>query len=35
MNIFITGATGYIGKYLINELIKLNYKIFILSRKKK
>ena len=34
MNIFITGATGYIGKYLINELIKLNCKIFILSRKK-
>tara|TARA_B110000444_G_scaffold229476_1_gene236014 strand:+ start:998 stop:1819 length:822 start_codon:yes stop_codon:yes gene_type:complete len=34
MNILITGATGYIGKHLISEIIKLNCKIFILSRKK-
>ncbi len=36
MNIFITGANGFIGKHLLNHLIKnTNLNIFILLRKNK
>ena len=34
MHIFLTGATGYIGKRLIPVLIKKNYKITCLIRNK-
>lgn len=34
MNVFITGATGFIGRYLVQELLDHNYKITILSRSK-
>lgn len=30
--ILITGATGFVGTYLTNELLKRNYKVHILSR---
>jgi len=32
MNIFITGATGFIGGYLVSELLQKNYKITFLTR---
>lgn len=36
MNIFITGANGFIGKHLLYDLIKkTNFNIFILVKKKK
>ncbi len=34
MKVFITGATGFIGGYLVEELLKHNYQIMILSRDK-
>jgi 2-alkyl-3-oxoalkanoate reductase len=34
MNIFVTGATGFIGRYLVQELLDHNYEVTILSRKK-
>ncbi len=34
MNVLVTGATGFIGKYLVEELIKHDYKVRILTRKK-
>lgn len=33
MNILVTGGTGFVGKLLINELIKNKHNIFIVSRK--
>ena len=34
MNIFITGANGFIGKHLLDDLIKkTNFNIFILLKK--
>jgi len=35
MNIFVTGANGYIGSNFIKKVSKLNYKVFALTRKKK
>lgn len=32
MRIFITGGTGFIGKYVVEELARKNYNILILSR---
>jgi nucleoside-diphosphate-sugar epimerase len=32
MKVLVTGATGFIGKYLIEELLKNNYKVRILTR---
>ena len=32
-NIIITGATGFIGRYLSNSLIKQGHKIKIVARK--
>lgn len=32
-NIFVTGGTGYIGKSLIAELCRINYKVTALARK--
>jgi thioester reductase-like protein len=32
MNLLITGATGFLGKYLIKELVPLYEKVFILTR---
>lgn len=32
MNYFITGASGFLGKYLIKELSKLSHKLYLLSR---
>lgn len=34
MKVFITGATGFIGGYLVQELLSHNYEIKILSRSK-
>lgn len=34
MNIFVTGATGFIGRYLVKELLDHKYNVTILSRKK-
>jgi nucleoside-diphosphate-sugar epimerase len=34
MNILVTGGTGFIGSYLVKDLIKQNYKIKILTRKR-
>ena len=28
MNILVTGSTGFIGYHLVNQLSKLNYKIY-------
>lgn len=33
-NIILTGARGFIGSYLLDELLHLDYKIFAISRKK-
>jgi len=33
MNILVTGATGFIGRYLVDELIKNKYQVFALVRK--
>ena len=35
MKILVTGGSGFIGKYLIDELLKYNHEIKILTRKKK
>lgn len=35
MNIFVTGATGFIGKYLIKRLININCNIYAIDRKVK
>ncbi len=32
-NVFVTGATGFIGSHLVDELLKKNYKIICLVRK--
>lgn len=32
MNVLVTGATGFIGSHLCNELIKIGYTVFGLSR---
>lgn len=34
MKIFITGATGFIRGYLVQELLKQDYEVKILSRNK-
>lgn len=34
MNIFVTGATGFIGRYLVQELLNHDYNVKILSRDK-
>ena len=34
MNIFLTGANGYLGRNFIKEAIKYNHKIFATTRKK-
>ena len=34
MKVFITGATGFIGGYLVQELLNHDYEIKILSRNK-
>ena len=33
MNIFVTGATGFIGKYLIKRLINVKCNIYAIDRK--
>ncbi|MEX1190260.1 MAG: NAD(P)-dependent oxidoreductase [Bacteroidia bacterium] len=33
LNVFLTGGSGFIGKFLIDELVKRNYFVFVLSRK--
>lgn len=33
MNIFVTGATGFIGKYLIKRLLNINCNIYAIDRK--
>lgn len=35
MRILVTGGSGFIGNYLIDELLKYNYEIKILTRQKK
>ena len=35
MNIIITGATGFIGRAILQDLLKKNYNILAISRKKK
>jgi len=35
MNVFVTGASGFIGQYLVNELINNGYQVIGLSRKEK
>lgn len=35
MNIFVTGATGFIGKYLIKRLLKMSCNIYATNRKVK
>ena len=32
MKVLVTGATGLTGKYIVNSLCKLNYKIVSFSR---
>jgi len=32
MNVLITGASGYIGRYLLDELIKHGHKLKALTR---
>ena len=32
--IFVTGATGYIGSYLLEEILKKNIGLVLLTRKK-
>lgn len=34
MKILVTGGSGFIGKYLISELLRLNYDVSIVGRKK-
>ena len=34
MNILVTGATGYIGPFLVNELKEMGHSVVILVRKK-
>ena len=34
LNVFITGATGFIGRYLVQELLSHDYDVTILSRSK-
>lgn len=34
MNLFVTGANGYIGSNFIKKASKLNFKIYALTRKK-
>ena len=34
MNIFLTGANGYLGRNFIKEAIKYNHKIFATTSKK-
>ena len=34
MKVLITGATGFIGRYLTEDLIKNGYKVSILTRQK-
>lgn len=33
MRILITGATGFVGKYLLNELVNSKYELILLTRK--
>ena len=33
MNIFVTGANGYIGRNFIKKVTKYNHKIFAVTRK--
>ena len=35
MKVFLTGATGFIGNYLIKELIDAGYDVIFLSRYRK
>ncbi|MFB9275733.1 NAD-dependent epimerase/dehydratase family protein [Cohnella cellulosilytica] len=32
MNIFVTGGTGFIGSYVVNDLLKLGHRVNILAR---
>jgi len=34
MRVLVTGGTGFIGKYLVNELLKNNYDVVIFTRRK-
>ena len=34
MRIFLTGASGFLGKHILNQCIKNNFKILSLTRKK-
>ena len=33
--IFLTGASGFVGRNLVNRLLKLNYTIVATAKKKK
>jgi nucleoside-diphosphate-sugar epimerase len=35
MNLLVTGGSGFIGKYLINELLKHDFEVKVLTRQKK
>ena len=35
MNILVTGSTGFIGKNLVNYLLKKNHNLCLVSKKKK
>ena len=35
MKVLVTGATGFLGKYLVQELVENNYEVVALGRNKK
>ena len=34
MKVLVTGATGFLGKYLVQELVENNYEVVALGRNK-